>query len=176
MTLESLITDYLRQIRSVQRTHRAAGDTAGAVAAYDQLIGEMLIKFGKATELEREGIRSAMTREGSGFLLGAAEGAATWAIRENDGSRIRIGLASLLIENLKEDYRETLIGLTLLHNTSRRLATDLKQCYADVRHLGTSEGIALFDSYFDAGGKTLDEMGYHETVNKDGDFCYSRGW
>ena len=136
----------------------------------------MLTKFESAKETERLFVRSTMTREGSGLLLGAAEGAAMWAIRERDASRLRRGLAALLIENLKEDFRETLIGLTLLHNSARKLKLDLEGLYGEVRHFGTAEACELFDKYFTEGGKTLDEMGYQETVNDAGEFCYSRGW
>jgi hypothetical protein len=174
--MKNLVNDYLDLIRNAQRSHRAAGDTAGAVAAYDRLFGEMLTKFTSANETERSFVRSAMTREGSGLLLGAAEGAATWSIREKDASRLRGGLAALLIENLKEDFRETLIGLALLHNSARKLKVDFEELYRDVRHFGTIEACELFEQYFAEGGKTLHEMGYQESVNDAGEFCYSSGW
>ena len=174
--MESLINDYLMRIRSAQRSHRASGNTTGAVAAYDELLGEMLSEFETASNGEREAIQAAMSRESSGLLLGAAEGAATWAVRENNPERLKVGLAALLIENLKEDYRETLIGLTLLHNAARKLSTDLEAKYNDVRHFGARKATELFDSYFAEGGKTLDEMGYQESVDDKGEFSYSRGW
>ncbi len=174
--MENLVNDCVKQIRAAQRSHRASGNTVGAVAAYDKLLDEMLSEFEAASDDERKAIQAAMSREGSGLLLGAAEGSAMWAVRENNPERLKVGLASLLVENLKEDYRETLIGLTLLHNTARKLSTDLEAKYNDVRHFGAPEAIELFDSCFLEGGKTLDEMGYQECVDDNGEFIYARGW
>lgn len=174
--MENLVNQYFEIIRAAQRRHRAGGDIRGAVSAYDQLLSELLVKFELASESDREAIRSSMSRESCGLLLGAAEGAATWAVREGNTERLRIGLAALLMENLKEDYRESLICLTLMDHTARKLSSSLQGFYKDVRHFGASKGLELFDSYFSEGGKTLDQMGYCESWNDAGEFRYLRTW
>lgn len=174
--MENLVDQYLKMIQAAQRRHRAAGDTRGAVSSYDQLLSELLAKFESASESDREAIRDSMSRESCGLLFGAAVDSATRAVREGNTERLRIGLAALLIENLKEDYRESLIKLTLLDHTARKLSSSLQGFYKDVRHFGASKGLELFDSYFSEGGKTLDQMGYCESSDDAGEFCYSRTW
>ncbi len=174
--MDNLVDEYFRKIRAAQRKYRTLKATKAAVAAYDQLLDELLARFESASESERDAIRVSMSRESCGLLLGAAEGAATWAVREVNVERLRIGLAALLIENLREDSRESLIGLTLLDNSARKLSSDLRGFCEEVRQFGALEGSELFDLYFAEGGKSLDQIGCHESLDKAGEFCYSRTW
>jgi hypothetical protein len=174
--MNNLIDNCLQEINVAQRKHRANGDKARAISCYYELLGKMLEQFENASALERQAIRLKMSREGSGLLLGAAEGSAELAVREHNPQRLQVGLAALLVENLKEDNRETIMALTLLYNAAKKLSTDLQALYNNVRHLGEPETLQLFDTYFAQGGKSLFEMGFYESINDAGEFCYSRNW
>ena len=172
----SIVSEYLRQIREKQRACRKANDAKGAIAAYYTLVSELLEKIEKMDDSDRASLSRSMTTEDTGLLFGAAQSAAERAVREHNPALLGIGVRALLAEDCKDDYRETLMMLTLLCNSARKLATSLEETYLRWRTLAREETQKIFDDYFFSGGSTLDAMGFIEATNERGEFAYKRTW
>jgi hypothetical protein len=136
----------------------------------------MLDQIAGMNEQERGEISRDLSGEEWGLVFGIAESAALRSVRDNDPRKLRYGLLALLVEDLKEDYRESLISLTLLKRSAEKLRVELRDVFDQVKHVGSPRTRELFETYFAEGGKTLADMGYVETTDKDGEFTYKRAW
>jgi len=87
--------------------------------------------FRAATPAERMAMNAAVTRAEAAQLDGIAQEAAERAVREEDPERIHFGLAALAFEGGWPDWRDTLILLTLLHVSARKLGLDADQTFKD---------------------------------------------
>ena len=87
--------------------------------------------FRAAGPAERAAMSAALTREDSGWLNSLAREAAERAVREGDDERIRLGLAALALEGGWPDWRDTLVTLTLLHVSARKLELDADRFFED---------------------------------------------
>ena len=76
-------------------------------------------------------MNAAVTRAEAAQLDGIAQEAAERAVREEDPERIHFGLAALAFEGGWPDWRDTLILLTLLHVSARKLGLDADQTFKD---------------------------------------------
>lgn len=170
----SLVSDCLRKIESVRQQFR--GQPKEIRPRYRQLTEEMLKAFTQMSTQEREGLSSAISRDESGLLLGISRSAATASVAENDADRLYWGLLALVMENQKQDYRETLMELTLLDNSARKLGLQLEEVFEQVKEYALEATSELFETYFREGSRHLSAMGYVESVDKNGRFTYERTW
>ena len=74
-------------------------------------------------------MNAALTREEAALLAGIAQEAAELAVREDDPERIEFGLAALALEGGWPDWRDTLVLLTLLHVSARKLGLDADRIF-----------------------------------------------
>jgi hypothetical protein len=87
--------------------------------------------FRAAIPAERTAMNAALTRAEAALLDGIAQEAAERAVREEDPERIHFGLAALAFEGGWPDWRDTLVLLTLLHVSARKLGLDADRIFKD---------------------------------------------
>lgn len=170
----SLVSDCLREIETVRQQFR--GQPNEIRPRYRQLTEEMLKELTVMSKEERESLFSAMSRDESGLLLGISRSAATASVAESDGDRLYWGLLTLVMENQKQDYRETLMELTLLDNSARKLGLQLEDVFEQLKEYASEATRELFETYFREGSRHISAMGYVEAVDKNGRFTYERTW
>ncbi len=137
--------------------------------------------FRVAAPEERAAMNAALTREDAALLDGMAQEAAETAVREEDPERIRFGLAALALEGGWPDWRDTLVLLTLLHVSARKLGLDADKVFdaeaAALRYQPVKErdyfsnaGARVIRSYAGrpARLKELDVMGREEYIGPKG--------
>jgi len=83
---------------------------------------------------------------------------------------------ALLVEDGRCDTRETLIELTLLDNSARKLGVELSDVYQTAVMFATEKMTSLMDLYFREGDRRLTAMGYVESTDKAGRFRYVQDW
>ncbi|MEO8289492.1 MAG: hypothetical protein ABI649_00670 [Gaiellaceae bacterium] len=133
---------------------------------------------------ERSAMSAALTREDSAWLNSLAREAAERAVRESDHERIRFGLAALALEGGWPDWRDTLVTLTLLHVSARKLELDADRLFEDEAEALAYRPVKERDYFSNAGAKIihsyagrparlkeLDVMGHEEHEGPDG-FSY----
>lgn len=173
MQRPTVISDYLYKIRALAREAKKAGRSGGAGSLGYALTTEMLRAALALSREDRSLMMRGLTREESGYLLGIAFSSAVDAVRERKAELLNEGLTAVILEDRKEDWRETLMMLCLLHNSAKKLGTDLRDIYATVKHYATEEMVQLIESYLDDGEKHVESMGYVEEEGLDG-FTYRR--
>jgi hypothetical protein len=140
--------------------------------------------FRRADPDERAAMSAALKREDSAWLNTLAREAAERAVRESDAERVRFGLAALALEGGWPDWRDTLVTLTLLHVSARKLELDADRLFEDEaealayrpvkeRAYFSNAGAQILRSYAGrpARLKELDVMGHEEHEGPDG-FSY----
>lgn len=86
---------------------------------------------------------------------------------------MRDGLAALIIEGMREDFRETTRHLSLLHHSAGKLGVDLVEIYQSLRSHASPEVASLIEGWLREGTKDIGMMGYVESVLRDGRFTYA---
>jgi hypothetical protein len=140
--------------------------------------------FRAAGAEERSAMNAALTREDAALLDGLAQESAEVAVREQDPDLIRFGLAALALEGGWPDWRDTLVLLTLLHVSARKLGLDADRIFRDEadelaydpvkeRAYFSTAGAKILRSYAGrpARLKELDVMGHEEHDGPEG-FSY----
>jgi hypothetical protein len=137
--------------------------------------------FRAAAPAERAAMNAALTPGEAAILDGIAQEAAETAVREEDPERLRFGLAALALEGGYPDWRDTLVLLTLLHVSARKLGLEADRLFEDEadalayepveeRAYFSTAGARIIRSY--AGRpdrlKELDVMGHEEYVGPQG--------
>jgi hypothetical protein len=137
--------------------------------------------FRAANPAERTTMNAALTRGEAAVLDGIAQEAAETAVREEDPERIRFGLAALALEGGYPDWRDTLVLLTLLHVSARKLGLDADRLFEEEADALAYEPVKE-RAYFSTAGarvirsyagrparlKELDVMGHEEYEGPDG--------
>lgn len=164
----------LVDVQSSFREAKRRGDLEYGSRQYSALTEEMLQRVLQIDAAQRAELSKELSREERGLLLGIARSAAIWSVRENAPGQLAFGVIALAIENLR-DYRESLMHLSLLDNSARKLGADLEVIYKSIRPNVSREVAELFDTYFREGDRSIAAMGYEE-VFEDGKFNYRRNW
>jgi hypothetical protein len=87
--------------------------------------------FRAAGPEERAAMNATLSREDAARLAALAREAAEHAVRQGDEDRIRFGLAAVALEGGWPDWRDTLITLTLLHVSARKIGLDADRLFED---------------------------------------------
>jgi hypothetical protein len=161
--MKSLVSECLQEVLETYKLARANGDLRLGHQQYYILIKRMLDDIATREEHERVEIRQGLNDEEWGLVFGIASSMAELSVQDKDPQKLKYGILALLVEDMKEDYRESLIRLTLLNCSAEILGVDLREIFDQVKHIGTSRTRDLFEQYFAEGGKT-------------GDFTYKRAW
>ena len=172
MSINSPISECSEAIANVHRTLKSNPVEMGL--QYWALINQMVTKIFGMEKEERISLLKTISSDDSGLLLGAARSAAIDSVIEGDKSKLQLGLSALIIENLNEDDRESLIELSLLDNSARRLQTSLEIIFEDLKDLASENIQSLFCSYFQRENRSIGVMGYVESTDKNGQFTYKK--
>jgi hypothetical protein len=137
--------------------------------------------FRAAAPAERAAMNAALTPGEAAILDGIAQEAAETAVRDADLERLRFGLAALALEGGYPVWRDTVVLLTLLHVSARKLGLEADRLFEDEadalayepveeRAYFSTAGARIIRSY--AGRpdrlKELDVMGHEEYVGPEG--------
>lgn len=163
------IRECVAEIRKLRNTNLKEAATKGKL-----LVQEMLRRVCDLSEPERRDLVSSLARDETGLLFGIALGSAIDAVRQNQPAFLRDGLLALLIEDRREDYRQTVIHLCLLNHSANRIGVDLRCIYNQLRLWASREMASLVENWLREGSKDISMMGYSEGVAKDGTFTYLR--
>lgn len=170
MSEQSPIAAYRDEI--LQAMSPSAGQSAAMIPA--AVLGQrMLHEAIELPEPSRLALMQNLTHEDSMLLLGIAQGEAVWAIRESAPGELRYGLIALIMEDRREDWRETLRHLCLLNHSAGKLGVSLETIYQDLKYLASPETARLMSGYFEGGERDIRAMGYKEDTCPDG-FVYTR--
>jgi hypothetical protein len=173
MIKQSQILACLSEIQHLSlEAKRLGGDRRRPTQGY-VLSQQMLDQIANLAEVDRYEIMQNLSREESSFLHGIARGRAIKAVRESNHEDLRYGLVALIFENLREDWRETLVKLCLLNHSAEKLGVNLETIFQGLRHLAKPEMVRLIDDYFKEGERNIGAMGYKEDTSTDG-FTYTR--
>jgi len=107
----------------------------------------------------------------SQFLLTYAVRMATQALRKASPDRIKDGLAAVLLEGERDDWRESVIVLSLLNDAAKKIGTDPLQLFEDAArmapNLPSSETIREFPRRKPE-DLAIEAMGYRISTTSDG--------
>jgi hypothetical protein len=113
-------------------------------------------------------------KPGTGFvLLGYAHLKAIQAVRENDPRAVELGLLALAVEDLRLDWRDTLVTLSLLVHSARKLRVrpgPLVERAAAVANRQCGDLLRRFLQR-EREDQSIEAMGYQEGQDEDG-FTY----
>jgi hypothetical protein len=107
---------------------------------------------------------------GTNLLLGYAFGGAARAVRDNRPDLLPCALLALVLENLRADYRDTLVFLSLIGHSARKLSVPLEEMVDQVSHLGQKRCGQLIRGFFQQSPEhqSIKWMGYREGKSKHG--------
>ena len=169
-----LVGDCLEEINDLMRKNRDSPE--GFEVSYWRFTKNMLEQFVNLSPKEKNDLQSIITRDESGLLFGLARGNAEVAVQKRSRSHFRWGLLALIIENQNHDYRKTLIELTLLDNSARKLDCKLETIFDQVKEFASNETKELFETYFREGYRNINAIEYIEDLDKHGEFTYKQNW
>jgi hypothetical protein len=139
----------------------------------DEAISDLIGRFVDADRGERLQFWEMLqpTREQSQVLLAYAERMATQALRQADVALIREGLIAVQLEGKRDDWRETIISLTLLYDAITRLHAPAADMFHRVAKLApkleVSESIRKYSQRAPA-NRTIESMGYELRMSGQG--------
>ncbi|MFI5380845.1 MAG: hypothetical protein ACHRHE_16220 [Tepidisphaerales bacterium] len=171
MSQQNPIAAYREKIlRNMAESSQGDQTTATVPAA---VLGKsMLDEALRLPDPARYALMRNLTHEDSILLLGIAQGEAVWAVRESMPGELRYGLIALILEDRREDWRETLRHLCLLNHSAGKLGVSLETVYQGLKHLASAETVRLINGFFEGGERDIRAMGYKEDTSADG-FVYT---
>jgi hypothetical protein len=170
-----LILDCLSEIQRLAQDAKKRGDIRDIASRGYELSQNMLDQITSLNAIELVELVNNLSRVESGFLQGIARSMAIKSVREANSGDLRYGIIALVIEDRRDDWRETLVKLCLLNHSAEKLGANLESIYLSVRFLATPETALLIDSYFKSGERDIHAMGYREDTSSEG-FTYTRTW
>lgn len=135
----------------------------------DREIANLVREFPQWDAPARDGCRRAMSMDELYTLLAFSKRQAVFAIREQNGNAIKVGLAAIaMIESDRTDYRDMLVALSFLHHAAARLKLDPRVLFETAAALSEPETGRLIDGFAARKPEELDlrdAWGYDEVVN-----------
>lgn len=170
----TFVAECLKEFYAIRKKFR--GQPNEIRPRYWQLTESMMLRFKRLSVEERKGFFNTLTKDETILLFGIARGAATESVIEQNDKRLYWGLLALVMENQTRDYRESLIELTLLDHSAKKIGTQLEAVFEQVKGFASEKTIKLFETYFREGIRDASAMGYVESLDKDGEFTYKQSW
>ena len=173
ISIVDVLRECISKIEASRRTMR--GDKAALRlyfwTSFDQAIDELTntpnISAIASTSLDREVLN---------FLFSVARSAATSSVKLDDRSLLRRGLVALAIEGGRHEERESLIELALLANSYRILRLDLLADLKELTAFCTPDFILMCEGIASNQSSAIASMGYIESTDAIGEFCYKQQW
>jgi hypothetical protein len=171
------LNSYFDEMWDAQQVAMREGGFTAAFPVYYRYVYALLDPIFTFEKDVIEAIAKQVGRKETGFLFGIAKSCAQSAISDNNAVRTRYGLMALMLENGHEDYRESLMRLSLLDNSARKLNCDFHETWNLLKNKCPGYIYKYIDAYFKRGGVSISEMGgYFESTDTDGSFIYKRNW
>ena len=167
MSGQNLIGIVLAEIKRLLREDQKSASDLGW-----SLTRRMLQEILRLPPTERRQLVESLHQEEIGFLLGIAFGGAVEAVRQDNSAFLRDGLLALIIEDRREDPRETVAYLALPNNSAARIGASLEDIFEPLRSLASQETVTFIDTWLREGTKNIGMMGYREATLRDGRFTY----
>lgn len=97
------------------------------------------------------------------------------AVRERSPERVLFGLLALVIEDFKQDWRENVIILSLLHDSARRINADPRALFEQAASYAGPTAAQHLNQWLQRSPdlQRIESMGYHAVHAPDG-FRYER--
>lgn len=113
----------------------------------------------------------------SHLLQSYASTCAFQALRENNPVWIQDGLAALALENLQFDWRDTLVTLSLLGHSARKLNVPLEPMVRMAAAIANQKCAAVITEFFDRApeDQAIEVMGFREGKENE-DVYVQRSW
>ena len=173
ISVVDVLRDCMSKIEASRKTLR--GDKAALRsyfwASFDQAIEE-ISRNPNLDEIES----TSLDRDVLDFLFSVARSAATSSVKLNDRSLLKRGLIALAIEAGRHEEREALIELALLANSYRLLRCDLLADLEALKDRCTSEFVLMCEGTASNESSAIASMGYVESTDANGEFCYKQQW
>ncbi len=173
MSQQDLIASYREKILHTMQDAGARTPESGPPVPAAALGEQMLDEAIALPESTRNALMHGLTPEDSTLLLGMASGKAVCAVRDGAPEELRYGLIALVLEDRRQDWRETLRMLCLLNHSAGKLGVNLEAIYQSLKPLASTETARLMSGYFEGGERDIRAMGYKEDTSPDG-FIYTR--
>ena len=173
MSQQDLIAIYRQKILRTMQDSGGEDPESGPPVPPAVLGKRMLDEAIGLPESTRHALIRDLTPEDSTLLLGIASGKAVCAVREGAPGELRYGLIALVLEDRRQDWRETLRLLCLLNHSAGKLGVNLEAIYQSLKPLASNETARLMSGYFEGGERDIRAMGYKEDTSPDG-FIYTR--
>jgi hypothetical protein len=105
----------------------------------------------------------------SDMLHSFAWTAAIQSVRKCDEMWIGLGLIAMALENMRLDWRETLIKLSLIGNSARKIEAPLDQYVRQAVMIAPPECAALIQGFYQQPleNQSIELMGYREATDED---------
>jgi hypothetical protein len=171
----ALFNDAVRRLRDMEVEERNVTGYMPLPNKLDELCGHVANAYARASESERAAIRAAGSPDLMQNFVTYASRMAVVAVRERDEDRIFRGLVGLCIEDCSWDERETLLRLSLLYHSARKLGLDAAKTFNKAAAVATPRTGQVLRR-FGAAPASIASMGYSEGVATDGLFDYDRNW
>jgi len=128
--------------------------------------------FLNGNELEQELIRERVAHGDYRRLTGYSWRMANQAIRRWDVGDIRRGVAAIVLEGGRQNYRDSIVSLCLLYHSALKLSIDPYHIFSNLARLGTGKAESLVAGYLASGEKSIEAMSFKEGVDENGAFKY----
>lgn len=172
--MENPITNTRRAVHEIHASGRAQVNDPVATERFVAEVRLLLTRLQSMPPAERNLTASSMAAADCRFLSGLVVDSAEFAIRNDDVHEIGWGLLAMLFNNpAHAAWVELASDFAALHYSARRVGYDLEGYYRSNRHLAIPEMQQLLDQYFDQGGLTLDQSGWAEGEDKEGNFRFT---
>jgi hypothetical protein len=118
-----------------------------------------------------------ITQDDSFLLYVFIERMAIMAVRNKNEECIFLGILAIIVEGLTNDYRESLMLLSLLNHSSIKIMKNLEDIVSQLKLFMNQELNEFLNNFISRKpeDKSIGVMGYEEMITDDG-FSYKRTW
>ncbi len=133
----------------------------------DQL-ANYLEKYPDQTPKDRKNIRDTFGPEHGAKLLRCAQELAVRAVRNKSPHDIFLGALAVALEDIRSDFRNTVVSLCLLHHSAIKLGIDPAIEFYNAADYGSERTRQFIHQYLQSGEKDIRAMAMEETYGQDG--------
>jgi hypothetical protein len=169
-----VVTKCMAAVEASRRDHRGEREELSQV--YWKFVRSMIESIIKIASNSGTDMSVSPSSEVATFLFSIARSGAITGVRVGNEELLFLGLSALALEDLRYDYRETLIEMTLLDHSARKLGADLEQLFKRIEPYCGKDFAEACRGYFSKSWRSLDAMGYRETQDRYGGFTYEQAW
>ncbi|MCX6345998.1 MAG: hypothetical protein NT018_13160 [Armatimonadetes bacterium] len=133
----------------------------------DEMVGAIVVTYTSMPSEERARLISECGGGEADILMIYARRMAALAVRANNPELVSRGLIALVIEDARFDYRDTLVALTLLHHSARKLKAEPGELFTNAAETASPKTAELI-LRFARSPSGLWWMGHREVITSSG--------